>query len=153
MPHTLKYKRKFGFSQWRASNAAPVLPLVHCCLQNKDAAVCSTRNAPTASSDWKEKVVQEKRGITCLLYNDTVYIHWRKKNWSAVFFLSPEVKECRNPLSIKVSSLAFQTAPKAAATEKHRLEDDQNISCPPGKESVKVLRPCLESWDHILPFL
>lgn len=66
----------------------------------------------------------------------------KKKEEMKRCFLSPKVKEDRNTLSIKVSSLAFQTAPKAAATEKHRLVDDQNVSCPPGKESVKVLRPC-----------
>lgn len=88
---------------------------------------------------------QEKKGITCLLYNDMVYMLKKKEELKCCFlsfFPSPKVKEDRNLLSIKDCRFAFQTAAFGALTEKHRLVDDQNISCPPGKESVKVLRSC-----------
>lgn len=86
----------------------------------------------------RKRCFRRKKGITCLLYNDMVYMLKEKR--TEVLF--SKVKEDRKPLSIKASSLAFQTAPKAAVTEKHRLVYDQNISCPPVKETVKVLRSC-----------
>lgn len=80
---------------------------------------------------------QERKGITRLLCNDTVYAEKENRTEALSAFFSPEVKKDANPLSIKVSSFAFQTAPKIAVTGKLTLVDGQNISCPPGKESAR----------------
>lgn len=85
--------------------------------------------------NWKGKVFWEQKRIThyCIM---TRYMLKRKRKPKTLFSFFSWSQERRKP-SINISSLAFQTAPKIAVTEKCTLVDDQNKSCPPGKESAR----------------
>lgn len=85
--------------------------------------------------NWKGKVFREQKRITHYCIMTRHMLKRKRKPKTLVSFFSWS-QERRKP-SINISSLAFQTAPKIAVTEKCTLVDDQNKSCPPGKESAR----------------